>query len=141
MLYTSIETAFTPWSCSSFHLNAVVACGLASVLNETHDFVGAAARPFRLSCVALAMMNDVQTFSSLDCAEEDTIASVYNGSAGKYSVSQWIHEHRNMKSMRDLYSSDEPEACFLVAIKAGAQIPRTHVCFVNHQLGRELQHR
>lgn len=75
------------------------------------------------------MTHDAQTCASFDCMEEDTIASVYNGSAAKSSVSQWIHEHRYKKSMRDFYSSDESEGCFLAAITTGAQISRTHVCF------------
>lgn len=93
-----------------------------------HELVGVLARPFRLSCVAFAMTNDAQTCASFDCKDEDTIASVYNGSAVKSSVSEWIHQHRNEESTRDLYYSDESEGCFLTAIKAGAQISRTQVC-------------
>lgn len=73
------------------------------------------------------MTNESQTRAISDFTEEDTIASVYDGTAGKYSVGQWINEHRNEERMRDLYSSDESEGCFLAAIKAGAPISRTHV--------------
>eukprot|EP00752_Nemacystus_decipiens_P001624 g1581.t1 len=101
--------------------------------------------PFRLSCIVFAMMAEAQlkAGSSRESntasvpppaaaasvgVEEWTIASVYDGSTGYFSVRKWLEKHRRKEGkLKDLCLSDDSEGRFLTAIKVGAPIARKQV--------------
>lgn len=85
------------------------------------------------------MTNDAPKPSRFDYDDDDTIASVYEGSTGKASVRMWIHSHRN-ESTEDLYLSDSPEGRFRLAIddNSGLQISRRQVRARDHHIWESI---
>lgn len=96
-------------------------------------------RPFRLSCVAFAMLavtppetpdsREISTTAPAATVDDGpSILEVYNGSGGGQAVSTWIDRHRHKEGkVKDLLSSDDSEGRFLDAVKVGASIKRSQV--------------
>ncbi|CAM9903199.1 unnamed protein product [Ectocarpus fasciculatus] len=97
--------------------------------------------PFRLSCIAFAMMNDAPEDKprKQNYADNATIAEVYGSPAGDptTSVCTWINNYRGKGTPKELFQSDDTEGRFQiameVAMKAGARITK-------HTVGNCLLH-